>query len=88
MSSLWEDLSYFVGNAVLIECLIDANPEPDIKWFHRFADDTHQEMDLSRQYSQENLDVKHDDIWYIKHEQFNTTRWKTTLFIKVKSRGY
>ena len=69
----------------MIECLIDSNPEPDIKWFHRFAEDSHQEMDLSRQYSQENFDVKQNEIWYIKHEQFNTTRWKTTLFIKVKS---
>ena len=78
-----ENVSYFVGDAVMIECLIDGNPEPDMKWFHRFADDFGQEIDLSRQFSQENFEEKSNDIWYIKHEQFNNTRWKTSLFIKV-----
>jgi len=42
-----------------------------------------QEIDLSRQYSQEKFDDQGNKIWYIKHEQLNNTRWKTSLFIKV-----
>jgi hypothetical protein len=67
--------------------LIDGNPEPDIRWLHRFSNDiNNQEMDLSRQVIQgfETSNNRRDTpIWSIKQEQINTTRWKTTLFIKV-----
>ncbi len=68
---------------MILHCLIDANPEPDIKWFHRFSDADNQEMDLSRQFSQENFNEQENKIWYIQNEQLNNTRWKTSLFIKV-----
>ncbi len=76
-----------IGDAVLLECLIDANPEPDIRWLHRYSNDINQDIDLSRQFYQEkfdNDDDREDRIWYIKQEQLNATRWKTSLFIKVK----
>ena len=71
-----------IGDTVILHCLIDANPEPDIRWFHRFSDEINQEMDLSRQFSQENFDDRGNKIWYIQNEQLNNTRWKTSLFIK------
>jgi hypothetical protein len=65
--------------------LVDANPEPDIKWLHSYSNDIHQEMDLSHQFYQEKIDENREHrIWYIKQEQLNATRWKTSLFIKVK----
>ena len=80
-----EEVRHSVGDAVVIECMVDANPEPDIRWLHRYSNETKQEIDLSRQYSQEKLDKKREDrIWFIKHEQFNATRWKTSLFIQVR----
>ncbi|CAF0897514.1 unnamed protein product [Adineta ricciae] len=78
-----EEVRHSVGDAVVIECMVDANPEPDIRWLHRYSNETKQEIDLSRQYSQEKLDKKREDrIWFIKHEQLNATRWKTSLFIQ------
>jgi hypothetical protein len=61
---------------VILQCLIDANPEPEIRWLHRIFND----VDLTHQYSKEKED---NGLWYIKHEQLNATRWKTSLFIKV-----
>jgi hypothetical protein len=69
--------------------LIDANPEPDIRWIHRFTNDIHQEMDLSRQFNQGYLNHNNNNrrdgpIWSITQEKINASRWKTNLFIKVK----
>lgn len=71
---------------MVVECMVDANPEPDIRWLHRYSNETKQEIDLSRQYSQEKLDQnrREDRVWFIKHEQLNATRWKTSLFIQVR----
>ncbi len=66
--------------------MIDANPEPDIRWIHRFTNDIHQEMDLSRQFNQgysNNNNRRDGPIWSITQEKINATRWKTNLFIKV-----
>jgi len=66
--------------------LIDANPEPDIRWFHQFTKDINQEMDLSRQFNQglynNNNNRRDSPIWSITQEKINATRWKTNLFIK------
>jgi hypothetical protein len=79
-----EELRHFVDDAVVIECWIDANPEPDIRWLHRYPADDKQEIDLSRQFSQENFEHNPSErIWYIRKEQLNATRWKTSLFIQV-----
>jgi hypothetical protein len=71
--------------------LIDANPEPDIRWFHRFNDDINQEMDLSRQFNQgfsnNNNNRRENPIWSITQEKINSTRWKTILFIKVNAKS-
>ncbi|CAF1021701.1 unnamed protein product [Adineta steineri] len=83
--SLTEEYYHFIGDAVILECLIDSNPEPDIRWLHRYSNDIKQEIDLSRQFYQEHSDNNNNQdnrIWYIKHEQLNATRWKTNLFIK------
>ncbi|CAF0747073.1 unnamed protein product [Adineta ricciae] len=73
-----------IGDTITFECLIDANPEPDIRWLHRFSDDINQEMDLSRQYNQGFYNNRRRDgpIWSITQEKINSTRWKTILFIK------
>ncbi len=65
--------------------MIDANPEPDIRWFHRFTNDINQEMDLSRQFNEGFYNNKRREgpIWSITQEKINATRWKTNLFIKV-----
>lgn len=75
-----------IGDTITFECLIDANPEPDIRWIHRFTDDINQEMDLSRQFHQgfmKNSHRRDGPIWSITQEKLNATRWKTNLFIQV-----
>lgn len=75
-----------IGDTITFECLIDANPEADIRWIHRFNDDINQEMDLSRQFHQgftKNNHRRDGPIWSITQERINTTRWKTNLFIQV-----
>ncbi len=79
---------HFIGDTVLLQCLIDANPEPDIRWLHRFPNDINEEMDLSRQFSQENFDDHEKKNWYIQNEQLNASRWKTSLFIQVNTYFY
>ena len=84
------DKSYYsVSDTVTLHCLIDANPEPDIRWMHRFSDDINQEVDLSRQFHQgsytNNNQRRENGVWFIKQEQLNATRWKTVLFIKVNA---
>ncbi|CAF0853475.1 unnamed protein product [Adineta steineri] len=75
-----------IGDTITFECLIDANPEPDIRWLHRFTDDINQEMDLSGQFNQgynnNNNKRRENSIWSISQEKINSTRWKTSLFIK------
>ncbi len=78
--------SHSIGDTITFECLIDANPEPDIRWFHQFTNDINQEMDLSRQFNQgfyNNNKRRDGPIWSITQEKINATRWKTNLFIKV-----
>ncbi len=74
-----------IGDTITFECLIDANPEPEIRWLHRYTNDINQEMDLSRQFNQGYYNNKRRDgpIWSITQEKINATRWKTILFIKV-----
>lgn len=77
-----------IGDTITFECLIDANPEPDIRWIHRFTDDINQEMDLSRQFHQgfaKNNHRRDGPIWSITQEKLNATRWKTNLFIQVSA---
>ena len=69
-------------------CLIDANPEPDIRWFHRLGNDINHENDLSRQLHQGSQSDHQNGrrmtpYWFIEQEQINATRWKTSLLIKV-----
>jgi hypothetical protein len=79
--------SHSIGDTITFECLIDANPEPDIRWFHQFTNDINQEVDLSRQFNQgvynNNNNKRENSIWSITQEKINETRWKTSLFIKV-----
>ena len=78
-----------IGDAITFQCLIDANPEPDIRWVHRFSDDINQEMDLSRQFKQgfpTQSARRESSMWSIEQEQINATRWRTSLFIKVNAR--
>ena len=77
-----------IGDSITFECLIDSNPEADIRWIHRFSDDINQEVDLSRQFNQGFYNNKRRDgpIWSITQEKMNSTRWKTNLFIKVLKR--
>lgn len=83
-----DEVHHAVGEAMVIECLIDANPTPDIRWLHRYPTDVKQEIDLSRQFSQETFEHASDErVWYIKHEQLNATRWKSSLFIQVGRRS-
>ncbi|UJR13501.1 hypothetical protein I4U23_000515 [Adineta vaga] len=83
VQSTREEVYHSIGDAVVIECIIDANPEPEIKWLHRYSNEMKKEIDLTRQFVQENLGKKHEEkIWFIKNEQFNATRWKTSLFIQ------
>lgn len=78
---------YAIGDEIQLECLIEGNPAPDIRWYHRFSSRIDQEIDLTTEYSQLNLKRKElkNDIWFIKQEQFNATRWKTSLFIQVNA---
>ena len=71
---------YSTAESVLLICWINSNPEAEIRWYHKFSEDTTDEIDLSRQYLQENSQTH---IWYIQTEQLNETQWKTSLFIKV-----
>ncbi|CAF0883547.1 unnamed protein product [Rotaria sordida] len=86
VSILREKSSYLIGDTLLLECFIDTNPESDIQWLHRYTQDINKDIDLSRLFYKEYFDHNHykidNDIWYIKQEQLNATRWKTTLFIK------
>lgn len=82
------------------ECLIDGNPEPDIRWLHRLSnDDTDQIVDLTRLFHQDSLNPpsyhhksdndrphtrRQSSTWSLRHEQINATRWKTTLTVKVR----
>jgi hypothetical protein len=81
--------SHSIGDTVILECFIDANPEPDIRWLHQFPDNINEEMDLSRQFYQgfdnNNNNRRDKGIWSIKQEQLNATRWKISLFIKVNA---
>lgn len=73
-----------IGDSITFECLIDSNPEADIRWIHRFSNDINQEVDLSRQFNQGFYNNKRRDspVWSITQEKINSTRWKTNLFIE------
>jgi len=84
-----------IGDTITLHCLIDSNPEPDIRWFHRFNNDINQQIDISRQIDQgiPNGNYQHNisvtttnrrmtPTWSIEQEQINSTRWKTTLIVK------
>ena len=75
--------SHSIGDSVTLDCWIDGNPSPDIRWFHRFSNSISEEIDLSRQFSSNS--PLQTDHWFIKQEQFNATRWKTSLFIQVNT---
>lgn len=75
-----------IDDTITFECLIDANPEPDIRWLHRFINDINQEVDLSHEFNQglhNHNSRKEGSILSIKQEKINATRWKTMLFIRV-----
>ncbi|CAF1613542.1 unnamed protein product [Rotaria sp. Silwood1] len=86
VSILTNKTSYFIGDKLILECLIDANPKADIRWLYKSSYDIDHDKDLSQLFYREYFDHNHftidNDIWYIKQEQLNATRWKTTLFIK------
>lgn len=67
-----------IDDEIQLNCFIDGNPRPDIRWFHRFSpaddDDREEEMDFSTNFHS------------INFEQLNSTRWKTSLLINVKKR--
>ena len=78
--------------------MIDANPEPDIRWLHRLSNDINQRFDLSRQslhessnFHQRPFENEHSNsrrgslpvTWTIEQQQINSTRWKTSLTLKV-----
>ena len=78
------------GDTMTFFCLIDANPEPDIRWFHRLGNDINHESDLSRQLHQGSQSGHQNGrrmtpYWSIEQEQINATRWKTSLLIKVST---
>ena len=88
-----------IGDTITLHCLIDANPEPDIRWLHRFNNDINQQIDISRHIDQgiPNGNYQHNTSvsttnrrmtpsWSIEQEKINSTRWKTTLIVKVKRR--
>ena len=66
-----------------LDCWVDANPQPEIRWLHRFTNAANEEIDLSRQFSSNS--PLQTDVWFIKQEQVNATRWKTSLFIQVST---
>ncbi|CAF3345409.1 unnamed protein product [Rotaria sp. Silwood1] len=74
-----------IDDTITFECLIDANPEPDIRWLHRFTNDINQEMDLSNHFHQGfyNHNSRRENlVLSITQEKINATRWKTNLFLK------
>lgn len=93
-----------IGETVTFECLIDGNPEPDIRWLHRLSnDDTDQIVDLTRLFHQDSLNPpsyhhksdndrphtrRQSSTWSLRHEQINATRWKTTLTVKHLSKRW
>ncbi|CAF1295776.1 unnamed protein product [Rotaria sordida] len=80
-----EKTFHSIDDTIIFECLIDANPEPDIRWLHRFTNDINQEMDLSNQLNQgfyNHNSRRENQILSITQEKINATRWKTNLFIK------
>jgi hypothetical protein len=70
-----------------MHCVVDANPEPDIRWLHQFNNPIEQEIDLSdHSHQMMQLNQHHrrgNPTWSIYQEQINNTRWQTTLTIKV-----
>ncbi|CAF1172481.1 unnamed protein product [Rotaria magnacalcarata] len=74
-----------IDDTITFECSIDANPEPDIRWLHRFTNDMNQEVDLSHQFNQglyNHNSRREGSLLSITQEKINATRWKTMLFIR------